>query len=588
MEKMKKGMIIGSVIFLLLFLNNAGIVKSFHSSVLTVGIFSSEEIETLENVEKKPSQVMMTYNDAPVVYEEADNIIYIPQNIYRKEWEGKLKVQKGKLKVAEDDSLWDKEKAIKEGHTFKLYWYDEKSYCEYGLVFTGMPIISFQTENGYDEAKEFWTATIEVFDSYRTNRYYQKFNCNFNIRGGTTRTLPKKGYKVELLEQKASLLGMKTDDDWIFNALYDDAGLIHNKVSLEVWEDITEYNSVKGDSAYAAEYAEVFLDGRYHGVYLVSERVDEKELDLNKKDVLYKCRAMRIPEEHNYTNEETDGLQPIFLLKYPKEDVAENWEPLKDWVNCFLKLQIMDYEEATKLLNMENAIDYNLFCLLIGGGDNTRKNIFFTAEYQENGKYQMIKNPWDLNATWGNRWTGQEETNNTTYAVENYKNVRDWACDISTLYYMDEAKVSSALYERWKELRQEQVITEEKIDDILDAQFAYLHDSGAYKRNYLRWPNGVEYWSDAYIYEYVKNRLEFLDKYFADLYHDNTYGVVYGDVDYSNEFEVRYYWEANYEVLSEIYDYDKEILLEHYVQYGKPYGMQGRTDDWSQIPVRKD
>ena len=65
---------------------------------------------------------------------------------------------------------------------------------------------------------------------------------------------------------------------------------------------------------------------------------------------------MRIPEEHNYSNERTDGLQPIFLLKHPKEFTQKDWDPLKTWVNLFCKEQMTSYEEGYKLLNMENAI----------------------------------------------------------------------------------------------------------------------------------------------------------------------------------------------------------------------------------------
>ena len=255
-------------------------------------------------------------------------------------------------------------------------------------------------------------------------------------------------------------------------------------------------------------------------------------------------------------------------------------------MNCFLKLQVKSYEDAEKLLNMENAIDYNLFCLLIGGYDNTRKNTFFTAEYQKDGQYQIVKNPWDLNATWGNCWPENVDCTYTIYDNDYYKNVRDWFSDISTLYYMDEYKVSCLLYERWKELRQNRVITEEIIDSKVDVQFSYLHESGAYLRNYEKWPEAIAGWSDSYIYEYVGKRIEFLDKYFEELYCNSVHGIIYNGIDYSDEFEARFYWETYYDVLSEIYDYDSAVLLEHYILYGKPNGLHGRPKDWSQIPYR--
>ena len=378
MVQRKKIIILCSVIFLCLFLGRNYIYDMYVTNIMSVGMLSRENIEGKEKIIKNPTEIGMLYNDSPVVFDEMTNTIYIPQNIYDKTWNGKIKTSKGKLGFEENSFSKDKEEVIKEGHVFKLFWFDEKKYCEYNLIFSGMPIVSLQTQEILDESQEVWAGTIEVYDVYRTSQFYQKYDCVYNIRGASVRKFPKKSYKVELKDTKVSFLGMRSDDDWILNALYDDAGLVHNKVSMDVWKDISKYNSVKGDEGYDTEYVEVFLDGQYNGVYLLGERVDEKQLELKGNDILYKCRAMRIPEEHNYTNEETDDMPPIFLLKYPNEDISKNWEPIKKWVNCFLKFEVTDYETASQILNMENAIDYNLYCLLIGGGDNTRKNVFFS------------------------------------------------------------------------------------------------------------------------------------------------------------------------------------------------------------------
>ena len=52
---------------------------------------------------------------------------------------------------------------------------------------------------------------------------------------------------------------------------------------------------------------------------------------------------------------------------------------------------------------------------------------------------------------------------------------------------------------------------------MLDQEFDYLHGSGAYDRNYVRWEeHGREKWKDEYIYEYVEGRLAFLDSFYQD------------------------------------------------------------------------
>lgn len=162
------------------------------------------------------------------------------------------------------------------------------------------------------------------------------------------------------------------------------------------------------------------------------------------------------------------------------------------------------------------------------------------------------------------------------YAPAYIEDVTTWCTDLSTLYFYDETQVADLLRKRWNELRNSGTITKEKIIHILDEEFSYLYASGAYKRNYQKWPHGSEYWNDVYIYEYVDKRIDFLDSYFEQLYQNTLCEAVYQGVDYSQEFDVRYYWTKNYDTLSELYAYDRDVLLEHYVLYGKPFGLKAK------------
>ena len=587
---LEKGIMIAvSALFLILFINSNKLSGLLGHKVVEVRVLSVSDVEKrIEEKELIEIIPELVFNESEIAYDRQMDTIYIPQNISGKNFEGALKtVNPGsKIYFKEDEYFKNPAEAMKEGYSFELYLVNEEGYHIYHTVFTGMPLMCITTED-FTEAEEetIYSGLVQVYDQYRTGAELQRAKCNYNVRGGTSRSYEKAGYKLELTDEKLSFLGMREDDDWILNSLYDDAGLIHNKVSFEVWRNIAAYNNVPSDDGVTGEYIELFLDNEYLGVYLLTERVDNKTLSLNKKDILYKCRAARIPEECNYTNEDVDGMEPIFILKYPKNFEEEDWEPLKDWVNAFCKEQISSFDEGEKLLNMENAVDYNLFILLICGGDNTRKNSFLIADYQGDGSYQFKKVPWDMNASWGNPWVDNEASNYTIYDPESMKDVNTWYSDISTLYYYDEAEVSSLLRNRWQEIRNNGLISEESLFQIVDVQLEYLHNSGAYDRNYERWPHGSEYWKDEYIYDYIEGRLEFLDEYFERLYEDTQTPAVYDGIDYSNEFEPRFYWERYKTTLSELYDYDRQQLLEHYVLYGKPYELHGRRssefpDDW--------
>ena len=412
----------------------------------------------------------------------------------------------------------NKEEAIGSGHSFTLYYVADTTYATYQLVFTGMPamIIYGKEDIGAPEERN-WSAEMQLYDPYHSVSKIQTSKINYHVRGGSSEHYSKSNFKMELEGKKLSLLGMHVEDDWILNSLYDDAGLVHNKVSTSVWREIASYNKVPNDEGMTMEYVELFLGTQYFGVYALTERVDQTTLSLKNEDILYKCRADRIPEEHNYTNEMTDEMRPIFVLKYPKEPVAEDWNPLKDWVNYFCKGQLQTYEQGKALLNMENSVDYNLFTLLICGVDNIRKNVFLVAEYQGDGTYQFKKVPWDMNATWGNPWVYDSTCNYTIYDPSYIENMSTWPTDMDTLYEYNEKEMSALLRDRWEELRKAGVITKEKIYDMLNDEFGYLHGSGAYARNYRKWPNGTEFWQDEFIYEYTDARIDVLDEYFDKL-----------------------------------------------------------------------
>lgn len=536
-----------SVIGCILFLRGGELIEELGNKVVAVEVISSSEIEKLvTGREYAAADPNLVFNDAKVAYDRESETVYIPQNMSSKKLEGNLKsVKRGcRIYFKEDEYLERPAEAIRTGYTFELYAVTGTEYCVYSVVFTGMPVMSIATKDARKEEGEIlYQGQIQVYDPYRTDTQLQISDCLYHRRGGSSEHYEKANYKLELLNKDLSFLGMRKDDDWILNSLYDDAGLVHNKISFQVWREMAAYNEIPNDKGVTAEYLELFIDDEYRGVYLLTERPDKKTLSLSENDILYKCRADRIPEEHNYTNENTDEMRPIFVLKYPKEPEEEDWEPLKDWVNAFCKMELYSYEEGESLLNMENAIDYNLFTLLICGVDNIQKNVYLIAEYQDDGNYQFKKVPWDMNASWGNLWIENEACNNTIYNPALIRDVNTWCTDISTLYFYGETKIAEQLKERWKEFRDKGIITKERLKEMADAQFGYLYASGAYDRNYARWKNGVKYWQDEYIYEYMDGRIDFLDMYFENLYEETRQPALYDGIDYSDEFEVRFYWE---------------------------------------------
>jgi len=95
--------------------------------------------------------------------------------------------------------------------------------------------------------------------------------------------------------------------------------------------------------------------------------------------------------------------------------------------------------------------------------------------------------------------------------------VKMWGPELYWLFKKDPERTTALLQERWTELRKN-VLTEEVLSGMAREDLEMLHDSGAYDRNYEKWPNGIEYWNEDYLFEYIEGRLPFLDEYLKDPY----------------------------------------------------------------------
>jgi hypothetical protein len=90
-------------------------------------------------------------------------------------------------------------------------------------------------------------------------------------RGRWSQRFPKKSYALEVRDPDGSnrnvgLLGLPGDDDWILYAAYNDRTLIRNVLAYETARRIGRY-------AARTRFVQLQLNGRYHGVYVLMEKL---------------------------------------------------------------------------------------------------------------------------------------------------------------------------------------------------------------------------------------------------------------------------------------------------------------------------
>lgn len=101
----------------------------------------------------------------------------------------------------------------------------------------------------------------------------------FKIRGNLTATLDKKPYSITLSEADG-LCGMAEAKNWKLLANATDGAYIRNKLILDLANGITEAYEPEG------EFVELYLNGSYQGVYLLTEGVEiaQNRLDTDIKE----------------------------------------------------------------------------------------------------------------------------------------------------------------------------------------------------------------------------------------------------------------------------------------------------------------
>lgn len=439
-----------------------------------------------------------------VPYDSVNDIFLIPQSLDDNRWVGVLSLddggkEKGQLFFCEDDD--EKSESIESGKIYKLYYIDEENnvYQKANVVFSGLPIMEIKAEN-------VCLISVDYGKIERTD-----FKAKLVKRGASSLYYEKPSYKLNVKNNKVQLLTMRKDDDWILNALYDDMGLIHNKFSYDVWSGIAASEEVGNNSAASSKYIELIKDGEYLGVYALSERVDDKSFALKNDEMLYKIKGWP-----------WDDGSGVVVLKYPKEASLET-DSVKTAImdNYAVRENGTGFFEKKALVNYENAIDYHIFCQLSCAADNMFKNSYLVVRKYKDF-YYFCEVPWDCNITWGIHScvnTDKERVRDTTFGSTVGMLLED----------SNSEEFNRDVANRWFELREE-VLSKEKLDGYLKDNLYILHNSGAYDRNYRRWPTvtvnpgekkeviGVEInqlWDEQSIYDFVSTRLDILDEYYS-------------------------------------------------------------------------
>lgn len=403
----------------------------------------------------------------------------------------------------------------------------------YTLYFTDLPVISISTPNTIVNDPKVW-AEFTYADMEQVMSSY----IGIEIRGGVSQSFPKKTYDFELWQDKTGAKtwsrrfgDLRSDDDWILDALYNEPLRIRSYTAHQLWLEIHElhYRQYEPLAKAGADviFAEVFLNGEYNGIYMLSEQVDKKQLKIRDyngrlEGELYKsvswggaCTYEKLPA---YSN--SDRHWGGYDYHYPEEDVLTDWSNLYNFTDFVMHSSDSAFKaEIWDKFNKENCMDYFIYMNVLRLGDNRGKNIF-VSRYDSQSPY--INSPWDLDACLGTDWRGDNKPR-TTGILTNGLFRRAW--DLNAENY----KVETG--NLWHHYRKD-LLSNSTLLSSLSAAYNSLKNNNVYERESKVYPNydfSVE--SLTYMYSWIEDRLAYLDTYFieteiVDMQEQSTIGAL--------------------------------------------------------------
>lgn len=383
------------------------------------------------------------------------------------------------------------------------------------LCFTNLPVLMVTTDKRITQKLS--DGALTLYDPDYLSHGQAAFRADYDIkiayRGNSALNYTeKRPYKLSLYQAgeklNASLIGLRRDSDWILDSAFNDASRMRNRVCMDVWDEMctlpwnyTLSGAINGD------YAELFVNGKYKGLYALNEKQDRKQLGLKKADetgvksTIFKTTVTFSENRFSPAGFHTLGTKSPGASDVTKWYNVEITYPSREycsaltWMNFynFTALVINGGADFSTRINefvyLENIADYYLLNAAMNLTDNMRKNMVFVRYDDTDARFnRFFLVPWDMDASLGREYSSNKSDAGHIAANRLFKRLLS-----------ESEAFREIVYTRWQELKAGAL----SLDGIM-ARFAYYYDeitrAGAAAREIEAHPKFTSYLEDAFSY----------------------------------------------------------------------------------------
>lgn len=308
----------------------------------------------------------------------------------------------------------------------------------------------------------------------------KNYEAGIRGRGNSTWDLPKKPYRIKF-DEKVSIFGESKNKSWVLLALYNDFSAVKDKLAFTMADAI-------GTDVFVPSYhyVELYLNGKYNGLYLMTDQVDENagRTAVKEKFTAEDTAVPFLVELDAYAPEE--GVEGIdwfsvggfaYNIKYPEVDERYTQEQFD-----YIKQYITDVDNACKdgnlevlsqLVDIDSFVDYYIVQEAMGQPEINWKSVYM---YKSKNGLMKMGPIWDFDWSAMGPGTGN---NKNVYRdrIEGLHSINNWF----DLMLKNSPEFKSLVGTRFDEVKDTLLNVLERTKNEYEILKPY------YARNHLRW-----------------------------------------------------------------------------------------------------
>lgn len=270
--------------------------------------------------------------------------------------------------------------------------------------YSGLPRIVIETENfqAIVDRETKIPAKMQIYGKELPES--EIMDLTIHGRGNSSwNSMPKKSYRIELNKKKA-LFRMPQNKDWSLIANYADKTLMKNYLSYDMARRLGMY-------APRCEYAELFVNKEYLGVYLFTETIKQGK---NRVDIPDGMNSYIVEFDEKFRDgeqvvfsEQISSTPKPFRVHFPKDASKKSLETLSEHITAF-ETFLTTIDSATPLDSIEAWLDIDAFVkhywvqeLVKNPDASYYTSVYFTWVYGEKIKMGPV---WDFDIALGGHY----------------------------------------------------------------------------------------------------------------------------------------------------------------------------------------